>query len=174
MKKIVYLLSIGIMVSLMGCGNAPIKDTPTSIPTMDITTPVVEVTKPVIVQPTPVVKKVNTTSTPKQVPVVAKKWVVTNTYSGSGMSTKNITITKNVRITWNVTSIAPRVDDVVSDSFNYYLKDSKGIPYAVDLLFAQQNGIGKGTKTLSLDAGQYSLQVNSANCQWTMTVEQQK
>ena len=182
MNKIAYLLSVGLMVSLLGCGNAPIKDTPTSIPTMNITTPVVEVTKPVIVQPTPtpkptlapVVKKINTTSTPKQVPVVAKKWVVTNTYSGSGMKTESLAITNDTRITWEVTSVAPKANGIPVDSFNYFIKDSQGYPYVVDILFAHRSGVGKGTTYLKAVPGKYSFYANAANCEWTITVEQQK
>lgn len=183
MKKIIYLLSVGLVVSLSGCGSMsnPVV-TPVLTPPTEVTAPVIAhepVNVAPVVVPTPntatipATKKV-TASVPKPAPVVATKWVTTNTYSGNGVQTKNLAITENTRITWEVTSVAPKVNDIPVDSFNYYLRDNKGYPSAVDVLFAHRNGVGKGTTYLKAVPGKYSLYVNSANCEWTITVEQQK
>lgn len=79
MKKILYILSFGLMISLLGC---------TSAATTKDTAPA-----QVVVSPTPA-------------PVVAeKKWVVTNTWEGVGdKTTEKIIVSKDTRAIWEVSS----------------------------------------------------------------------
>ena len=170
------------MVSLMGCGStaatavAPTPTPPTEVTASAIAHEPVNIAPVVVPAPAntatvPAAKKV-TAPAPKPAPVVATKWVVTNTYSGNGMKTESLAITNDTRVTWEVTNVSPKINDLPSDSFNYYLKDSQGYPYAVDILFAHRSGVGKGTTYLKAVPGKYSLCINSANCEWTITVEQ--
>ena len=85
MKKIMYLLSIGLMVSLLGCGSTTAtKEMPVSAPATKVTTPA----------PTP---------TPAPAPaLVEKKWVAVKSWSGSGIKkTENFEITgSDWRVNW--------------------------------------------------------------------------
>jgi len=187
MKKTLYILTIGLIISLTGCGSTTTTAvSPTQVPPTEVTAPVI-VPEPVIVAPVPapvatpdpapkaVVKKAVAPPAPKPSPVVATKWVVTNTLSGSGMKTASFAITGSTRITWEVTSAAvPAIKDIPLDSFNYFIKDSQGLPYAVDVTFAHRSGVGKGTTYLKASPGKYTLYADSANCEWKITVEQLK
>ena len=145
MRKIAYLLSIGLILTLVGCGSTatPTKETPA--PTSSTSTPA-------------------SAPAPKTTPAPEKNWVVTNSWSGNGAKdTENITVTKDTRINWETTD--------AQGIFQIYVQDDKGSPVAVA---ANVQGIGKDVSYLHIAPGQYSLKINSALTPWKITVEQQQ
>lgn len=184
MKNAAYLLSIGVMVSLIGFGftvpiaSPPALVLPNAVVASEIASKPASIAPVTFSAPTkattvPSPKKV-TAPAPKPAHAAATKWVVTNTYSGNGVKKESFTITNDTRVTWEVTSVYPTIDGITPDSFNYYLKDSQGYPYTFDILFAHRSGVGKGTTYLKVAPGKYTLYTNAANCTWAITVEQQK
>lgn len=151
MKKIAYLLSIGLVILLVGCGStAATKDAPTQAPAATTNNAPAATSKPA------------TTSTPAPAP--EKKWVVTNSWSGNGAKdTENFAVTKDTRINWETTD--------AQGIFQIYVQDSNGAPAAVA---ANIQGIGKDTSYLHVTPGQYSLKINAALTPWKITVEQQQ
>ena len=147
MKKIVYLLSVGIMVILVGCGGVTIKDPPI--------VPTIEIAKQVIAPQA----------------VVIKEWVITNTWSGKGSKKiESFIVTKDTRITWDITGSVGN-----QGTFSFFIKDHEESPY-VSILALPTDAILKGTIRLNIieEVSQYSLEVISENCEWTIIVEQQK
>lgn len=103
------------------------------------------------------------TSAPAPTPV-AKKWVVTNSWKGTGAKvTEKIKVTENTRINWETTN----KDGI----FQIYVQDKTGAPLAVP---ANQQGIGKDVSYINVPVGEYTLNINSAFTPWTITVEQQQ
>ena len=152
MKKIVYLLSIGLMVILVGCGNTTIKDPP-----MASATEIAEQVTPEVIAPQPIVKK---------------EWVVTDTWSGNDSKKIEsfIVNTKDTRITWDITGSVGN-----QGTFSFFIKDNEESPY-ISILTLPTDAVLKGTIRLNSieEVGRYSLYVNSENCKWTIIVEQQK
>ena len=108
--------------------------------------------------------KIANTTTPTPAPTSEKKWIVTNSWSGTGAKdTENFSVTENTRVNWETTDS--------KGIFQIYIQDTKGAPVGVA---ANMQGIGKDVSYIHLAPGQYSLKVNLANTPWKITVEQQQ
>ena len=112
MKKFIYILSLGLMISLMGCGNTPVvKDTP--VPT--VKTPVLTLTS---------------------IPDTEKKWVEVKTWSGTGQKdTEKFEVTANTRVNWETTDkngmTQIYIHDKTGEPVNATINIQKGIQKGV-------------------------------------------
>ena len=149
MKKILYLLSIGLMVTLLGCGST------TATKEMPIPAPATKVTTPA---PTP---------TPAPAPV-EEKWVAVKSWTGTGIKkTENFEITgSDWRVNWK--SDGKNGNNSIF-ALSPYKKD--GSPLAP---LASTLGSGADVSYVHEGAGTYYLSINAANTSWTVSVEEQK
>ena len=141
------LLTIGLMISLLGCGTiSSTKEAPsqTAIPVSTVTTPL----------PTPAPAE--------------KKWVQVKSWSGSAMkTTENFTITGSEwRINW---TCDPEDGSISVFQIFPRNKDKTQLEIA-----ANKMGKGSDTNYRHEGAGTYNLVIGSEGAKWTVNVEEQQ
>jgi len=149
MKKIAYALSIGLMISLLGCGyTQTTNQTSAPVATEKVTAPAPEATTPPVVAPA----------------VSPGSWVITNTWSADGDKTTEA---------FAITGESTRIDrETAPGVFQVDVQNSKGETLTT---FSNRSGdIGKKTTFLEgLAPGQYTFKVKSAS-PWKIAIQQQQ
>ena len=148
MKKIMYLLSIGLMVAMLGCGTPATVSVKESPP----------VTPPAASPATP-----PPTTAPSPTPV-EKNWVEIGSYSGTGMKdTEDFTIVdgSQYRLNWETYA--------ADGSLSIIIANDKG---GAESIPVDVKGISKDTTSLHVPSGNYHLSIiTESGTKWKASIE---
>lgn len=199
MKKIVYLLVIGIMIILVGCGVAPVNTNNTEATVAPIISkkPVQGVSAPVLapkyVEVTP---WLDSSNKPIPIPPTVKKWAAVKSWSGGTTHYNQLHLTNiNTLSTVYTYEVINNSKDTILPNFvisgvqwrvRWSCKPSEGnvrtfvlSPHNKDgttlspSLAASTHGANSGITTYA-GPGTYNLSVNSSGEDWKVTVEELK